>query len=213
MTRNLWVLLVLVCLVVMPLAVAHGAAGDLWIACEGTESGGGGGTSYQYTLINNGTQPVTLTLFYVGTQDLSLANYTAWNDPAGFSHVVADWATLASQYGASVMSTTNLKTAHGVVPPAPNFMTAGGVLWTGSAVLQVNQTITFGFNHPNASVDVEWFAEHPDAANSSQGFPGLAIAGPVGVYTAGYVHGPGTEPVPVKDSTWGGIKALYHLDG
>jgi hypothetical protein len=185
--------------------------GPLVISCEGTESNGGGARNYQYTLKNTGAVAVTLTLFYVGTEDLNAANYTNWTAPAGFTPTatVADWTTLFNLYQTSVMGTTRLKTPHGVVPPQTTWPSSGGVAWSGNAVINPNQVVTFGFDNPHKSWDMEWFAEHPDPVNSSQAYLHLAIAGPAGVYTQGYVHGPTIEPVPVEQSTFGRIKALY----
>lgn len=179
----------------------------LSVACEGTESSGGGNTHYQYTLINTSENPVTLTLFYVGTMQTLAGGYSNWQTPPGFTATVGTYAVLGPQF--SVMPTTLVKTPHGVVPPPAPYATPGAVVWSGSQVIAPQGTITFGFDHTHHSVDVEWFAEHPDAVNSSQGYPGNPMAGPLGVYTNGYVHGPGTEPVATEPSTWGKIKALY----
>jgi hypothetical protein len=211
MTRLLCVVSVaLLCVLVAGEQTAWGA-GELYIACEGSFSTGGGARAYQYTLKNTGPAPVTLTLFYLGTLDLTPADYSSWIAPPGFNAVatVADWNTLFTMYQTSVMSTTMLKTPHGLLPPPQAFPTFGGIVWSGSAVLNPGQTATFGFNNPRAPWDMEWFAEHPDPVNSSQAFLNLPIAGPMGVYTQGYVHGPGEGTVPVEPSTFGRIKALY----
>jgi hypothetical protein len=205
------VAIVLLCVLVVSHDLAWGA-GELFISCEGTKSNGGGTRTYQYTLINTGTSSVTLTLFYLGTMDLSLQDYTSWTAPAGFTATVADWNTLFNLFQTSAMSTTMLKTPHGGVPPPMSFPTVGGIVWSGSITLASLQTATFGFNNPYYPWDMEWFAEHPDAVNSSQGYPYLPIAGPVGVYTQGFVHGPGEFVVPTEQSTFGRIKALYGVD-
>jgi len=209
--RLLVVLTLVVGLVTMAFVPAWGQIGVMDIACEGTESTGGGATQYQYTLHNTSAAPIVLNAFYIGTMDLTAANYTNWVAPAGFTATatVADWVTLSSIHPVSVMATTMTKTPHGLIPPQNAFATPGGVLWLGSQSLKAGETATFGFDNAHVSLDVEWFAEHPDAVNSSQGFLGLAIAGPLGVYTQGWVHGPGTEPVPVENGTWGKVKALY----
>ncbi len=211
MTRLLCAVIVaLSCVLVLVQQPAWGA-GELYISCEGTLSNGGGLLKYQYTLKNTGAAPVTLTMFYLGTMDLTPSHYTNWTAPAGFSSVatVADWTTLFNLFQANTMSTTMLKTPHGLVPPPVSFPTVGGVLWTGSVVVNSGQQVTFGFNNPSAPWDMEWFAEHPDAANSSQGYAFLPVAGPVGVFTQGFVHGPGEQVVPITPSTFGAIKALY----
>jgi len=167
--------------------------------------------AYQYTLKNTGTAPVTLTLFYLGTLDLTPTAYTNWIAPAGFNPVatVADWTTLFSLYQTSVMSTTMIKTPHGIFPPPFGIQAFGGIVWSGSAVINPGQTVTFGFDNARVPWDMEWFAEHPDAANSSQATLFAPIAGPMGVFTQGYVHGPGEGAVPSEGATFGRIKALY----
>jgi len=212
MTRlTCFIAVALLCVVVLAHDAAW-AAGELYISCEGTKSTGGGVRTYQYTLKNTGANPVTLTMFYVGTMDMSQLNYTNWIAPAGFNAVVADWNVLFNQFGASMMSTTMMKTLHGAIPIPVGYPTVGGVLWSGSVVLAPNQTATFGFDNPYFPWDMEWFAEHPDAVNSSQGYVWLPIAGPTGVYTQGFVHGPGEFVVPNEQTTFGRIKALYSTD-
>jgi hypothetical protein len=179
------------------------------ICCEGSECGGGGTTTYQYTLRNNSVRAQTLTLFYVGTMDLDSLNYSGWVAPAGFTPTVGDWGTLATAYGASVMATTMVKTPHGSMPPGEASASLGGVLWGGSIEIEPDQAVTFGFNHPYGSVDVEWFAEHPDGVSSSEGSLDEPIAGPMGAFTNGFVHGPGTETVSTESTTLGRIKGLF----
>lgn len=211
MKRLMCVVAIMLCALVVSDG-ASWAAGELFISCEGTKSNGGGSRTYQYTLVNTGQNSVTLTLFYIGTMDLSLPNYTNWTAPAGFTHTVADWTTLFNLFQTSTMYTTLMKTPHGAIPIPMGFPTVGGVVWSGSLVLAPNQTATFGFDNPYYPWDVEWFAEHPDAANSSQGYPYLPMAGPLGVYTQGWVHTPGEYVVPTEESTFGRIKALYSTD-
>ncbi len=212
MTRLMCVVTIVLLCVLVVFHESSWAAGELFISCEGTKSNGGGSRTYQYTLVNRGASSVTLTLFYVGTMDLSLQNYTNWTAPAGFTATVADWNTLFNLFQTSVMYTTFLKTPHGVIPPPQSLQTVGGIVWSGSMTLAPLQTATFGFNSPYFPLDMEWFAEHPDAVNSSQGYPTLPIAGPTGVYTQGWVHGPGEYVVPTEESTFGRVKALYSTD-
>ncbi len=211
MTRLLCVVsIALLCVLVVGEQTAWGA-GELWISCDGIRSGGGGARAYQYTLKNTGAAPVTLTLFYLGTMDSTPGNYSAWVAPAGFNAtgVVADWTTLFNLYQTSVMSTTMIKTGHGLLPPPMAYPTYAGIAWSGSAVINPGQTVTFGFNNAHEPWDMEWFAEHPDPVNSSQAFLYLPIAGPIGTYTQGYVHGPSEASVPTEGATFGKIKALY----
>jgi len=209
--KTLVVLALSVCVMATGFAPVWGQIGVMDIACEGTESTGGGTSQYQYTLHNTSAGSVTLTMFYIGTMDLTGANYTNWVAPVGFTAAatVSDWTTLMGLFGVSKMATTMTKTPHGILPPQMAFAAPGGVVWTGNAVVPGGGTATFGFDNVHVSVDVEWFAEHPDAVNSSPGFLNVVIAGPVGVYTQGWVHGPGVEPVPIERDTWGKVKALY----
>ena len=203
--RILGSLLVLCCAVTLLQQPAWAQTNPLWISCEGIESTGGGTSSYQYTLMNTGSTPVTLTRFYVGTMDLNPANYTAWVSPPGFvPSVVAPGPPF------SVMFTDQTKTPHGAFMPNTPVAAPGVVVWQfGSLILNPTQQVTFGFNHPSASWDMEWFAEHPAPPNTSQGFVPPPIAGPIGVFTQGYVHGPSIEPVSVAPTTFGRIKTLY----
>jgi hypothetical protein len=214
MTKLKWVFAAALLCGLVALDQPAWAAGELFISCEGKYSTGGGSRNYQYTLVNTSQNTVTLTLFYVGTMDLALSNYSNWTAPAGFNPVgtVADWNVLFNLFQTSVMSTTLIKTPHGVVPPPVGWPTIGGVVWSGSTTLAPNQQVTFGFDDPYVPWDMEWFAEHPDAANSSQGYLTLPVAGPMGVFTQGYVHGPGEHSVPTESSTFGRVKALYGAD-
>jgi len=112
MTRLLCVVSIALLCVLVVAEQAAWSAGELVISCEGSRSNGGGARAYQYTLKNTGASPVTLTLFYLGTLDLSPGNYTNWLAPAGFNATatVADWTTLFGLFQTSVMSTTMIKT-------------------------------------------------------------------------------------------------------
>ncbi|HSG27914.1 MAG TPA: hypothetical protein VLA34_05490, partial [Candidatus Krumholzibacterium sp.] len=86
---------------------------------------------------------------------------------------------------------------------------AGGVLWYGSITIGAGEMVTFGFDNYHQPWNMEWFAEHPDASNSSQGYPGYPIAGPLGTYSDGFVFGPGDVSISTESATWGKIKSLY----
>jgi hypothetical protein len=159
--------------------------------------------------MNTGPTPVTLSLFYLATMDLNPANYTGWVAPPGFAPVgtVAPWAALPDSF--SVMYTTQIKTPHGVIPPPQSWAAPGAIAWFGSTILNPGVPVTFGFNNPYPSWDMEWFTEHPSGANVSGGSLAFPIAGPFGTFTQGYVHGPNNEPVAVNPTTFGRIKTLY----
>lgn len=194
-TRILRHAITLLALAAAMVALAPAQNGSFAISCEGTESNGGGTTRYQYTLRNNGSIPQTLTLFYLGTQDLIPTNYSSWSAPPGFPPVavVANWPTLLGMFPVSVASTTQTKTPHGVPTPLPTMATAGGIVWSGATPVLPGQTVTFAFDNVHFAWDMEWFADHPTGAAFSQGFPGLPIAGPLGTFTNGFVHGPSNE--------------------
>jgi hypothetical protein len=88
------------------------------------------------------------------------------------------------------MYTSRVKTPHTMPTPPGNFASAGGIAWAGSTVITPGGTVTFGFDHPNPSWDVEWFSAHPGGVSVSQGQVGQPIAGPMGVYSNGWVHSP-----------------------
>lgn len=188
---------------------AVGQANILVISCEGTESGGGGFSKYQYTLMNPTATPVTLTLFYVGTMDLTPANYSNWVAPPGFTPVatVANWVTLGPNF--SVMYTTQTKTPHGAMPTGQSLAAPGAVAWFGNAIMNPGQPLTFGFHNPHTSWDMEWLAEHPGGGNVSVATLLQPIAGPLGVFTRGYVHAPTTIPTAFEETSFGRVKSLY----
>ncbi len=182
------------------------ALDELAISCESFRCVGGGVRTFQYTLINNSPNPVTMATFYMGTEDLNAGNYSNWIAPPGFAPtgLVADWVTLGGM-GCSIMGTNGLQTPHGVAPVGQTFSSAGGILWTGNAILQPGQTATFGFDHPYDYQDVEWFSDHPGPApNVSQSYYNpMPIAGPTGVYTNGWIHGPSNHAPEQGDRDYG----------
>jgi hypothetical protein len=185
-----------------------GAPG-LLISCEGTLCNGGGSIRYQYTLMNPGATPETLTVFYLGTDDLNPGNYTNWVAPPGFTPtaLVASWGVLGgAPYNCAVMYTSHFQSPHGGGPPPPGPATLGGIYWAGSFILSPQGTATFGFDHPNDYQDVEWLAEHPGGASWTVANVNSPIAGPMGTYTDGYVHAPSSEAAAIPTLTeWGMI--------
>jgi hypothetical protein len=81
-------------------------------------------------------------------------------------------------------------------------------------VIQPGGSATFGFTHASNHRDVEWFADHPGPFPSvSQGYVAFPMAGPIGVYTNGWIHGPGaftSDDVPGA-TTWGLVLLLLAL--
>ena len=159
------------------------AAQDFLISCEGTESGGGGAYAYQYRLQNISGVTVTLSNLFVATGDPNPANYTFIPTGGFTASIVPNDGTLTN-----ILYMTRTKTPHGVVPTASEDPAAAIIRWSGSAVISPGGTIVFRFDHPNASHDAEWHC------NSSGGWTisqySSPIAGPMGVYTDGYVHAP-----------------------
>jgi hypothetical protein len=209
MLKNLLGLLLVLFLTVAGIPEpAVGQANILTISCEGRESGGGGFNKFQYSLMNPTATPVTLSLFYVGTMDLNPANYTNWVAPPGFTvGVVAPWIALPGTL--SVMYTTQTKTPHGAMPAGQSLAAPGAVVWFGSAVMNPGQPLTFGFDNPHTSWDMEWLAEHPGGGNVTVATLLQPIAGPLGVFTRGYVHAPTTIPTAFEDTSFGRVKSLY----
>ncbi len=174
------------------------AAQDFLVACEGTESGGGGTNRYQYTLQNISAGPVTLTEFFVGTGDPSAASYT-FVPTAGFNVSVIPNDGFPP---CNVTYTSGVKTAHGVVPPPIGSLASAAVIyWAGSTVVPSMGTVTFAFYHPGESNDHEWFANSSAGWTISQS--DQPMAGPLGVYTIGYVHAPNPPAFVPAVSGWG----------
>ncbi|MGD8394913.1 MAG: hypothetical protein PVF43_05520 [Candidatus Eiseniibacteriota bacterium] len=180
------------------------------ISCNGDACNLFGTLDYNYILRNNGGSPVTVTEFYVATNDLDEGNYSSFSHPAGFQVTVDTWETLNNLYGVTEQPTTGLFTDHGMVPSAAASASEGAVLFTGgSFTLQIGGTVSFGFNHDWAPYDMGWVVEHPDEQNSSEGSIEIEMAGPYETlgYNLGFVHGVGENAMPVNATTWGQIKA------
>jgi hypothetical protein len=165
------------------------------ISCQGTESNGGGGKLYQYELLNVSGGNLMLTGLQVTTDDLNLANYTNITAPVpagqfvfGFGAVPGGWVN------------PRLKTPHGQIAPPPgvNDIGAGWVVWTLNQPLLVPAlgTAVFTFDNPNPSENVDWVG-NPEKGMWVGAAWNQPVAGPVGVFTHGPVHGPVPEPSTV----------------
>ena len=187
-----WMLAVLL----IPCQTALATISVYEIACEGTESGGGGVSTYQYTLRNLDQSTRTLNLFYLGTDDVNLADYSNWVMPLGWSSQVGTWASFLGDL--NVMGTDHVKTPHMVLPPPPVGSTLGAIVFSGPTLnLASLGTATFGFDNANHSEDVEWIAEGvapPPNDEFTVGTYILPMAGPLGTFTQGFVHSPVPEP-------------------
>ncbi len=191
MSTPCFALAVLLVLAASPVDAAP--AGVIDVRCECTESEGGGGHRYQYTLRASGG-PVTLQRFRVGTQDLDPASYSGWEAPPGF-------AARGTPTSSSVLPTSLLQTPHGArmphVPPVPS---AGEIVWTGSVTIPPGATVTFGFDHPFPPWDAGW-----DALTR-------IVAGRSGVFGEGQVHAPAPGwPRAAAALTGWGLAALGFL--
>ena len=76
MVKNIFVCVIGMFVAVTLISHPAWALDELSISCEGSRCAGGGAMTYQYTLINNSPNPVTITRFYLGTDDLTVVNYT-----------------------------------------------------------------------------------------------------------------------------------------
>ena len=120
----------------------------------------------------------------MGTEDLIISNYSFTTTPGFTATVVANGSL------ANVTYTSGLETDHGKLPPQSGSVPSGGLIyWNGIAYIPDQGTITFSFNHPNAPWDQEWFTN--SAAGWTISDPGDPIPGPTGIYTYGFLHGPG----------------------
>jgi hypothetical protein len=171
-------------------------AQDFLVSCEGIESSGGGSNRYQYTLQNNSGGTVTLTDFFVGTGDPSTAAYTFIPTPGFTVSIIPNDGNVCN-----VTYTSQVKTAHGTVPPPIGSTPSAAVIyWVGTAVVPSMGTVTFAFDHPGASNDHEWFTNGSAGWTISQS--DQPMAGPTGVYTIGYVHAPNPPPGAPAVSGW-----------
>lgn len=157
----------------------------IWIACQGTQSTGGGNLNYEYMLQNVGGAIENISVFSIATDDLNIANYTSITQPQG-------WIFQGISQPGYWVST--VKTAHGFVSPGPAVVSAGALTWSLSGGTQLNPGATlgtFGFNNPNMSQDGEW-----NVVGTPGGFTtwSVPVAGPMGIYTDGPVHVPVPEP-------------------
>jgi hypothetical protein len=184
--------LVFVTAAVVPPAQAQGI---FQLSCEGIESGGGGTTSYQYTVKNVSGVPQTLQHFIVGTDVLDGTKYAAPYSP-GNQFVFSLMPSAQAPCG-FVPYTSGLKTPHGVVPPQASTTLQGFIVWSHpiGLLLAPNATATFGFTCALRSKDAEWGAFNPQCVGNVA-LSNVPVAGPMGVYTLGFVHSPAPTPVP-----------------
>jgi hypothetical protein len=154
------------------------------ISCEGTQSTGGGARLYQYEVRNISPAPVMLTDLRIGTDDLTLLNYSNILNPPGFNFLLGQ---------DTVLWTSTVKTAHGAIIPNGQWVrpTAGLIRWNNpqGLVMPPGATAVFGFDHPFPAEDVEWVA-NAVGGPIGIGVPNLPVAGPLAVFTNGPVHAP-----------------------
>ncbi|MHC4445020.1 MAG: PEP-CTERM sorting domain-containing protein [Planctomycetota bacterium] len=180
------------------------ATANFIISCQGTESNGGGQLNYEYVLQSQIQQ--TLTILEIATDDLNPANYTNITMPPGFAF---------SLLQTNKAWTSDVKTAHGQVMPGGVWVrqTAGVIQFTNPAGLVMGPgqvTAVFGFNHPWHSKDAEWGTGQlvGGVPVSTVANPALPVAGPLGTFTGGPVHGPIPEPSAFALMTLGGLAVM-----
>ena len=172
------------------------------VSCEGTESGGGGTTLYQYTVKNVSGAPQILMHFLVGTDVLDVTKYSAPYSP-GNSFVFSLMSSAQAPCG-FVPFTSGQKTPHGVVPPQQSNPMLGFIVWSDpiGLALPPNGTATFGFTCSLPSKDAEWGAFDPSCVIGNVAVSNQPVAGPIGIFTQGDVHSPPPRPIPGV-SPWG----------
>jgi len=75
------------------LVLAQSAGAAVAISCNGGACNPFGVLDYNYILTNAGASPVTVTEFYVATNDRELTDYSNFSSPAGFQVHVDTWRT------------------------------------------------------------------------------------------------------------------------
>jgi hypothetical protein len=173
------------------------AAPQDWSICyEGTEASGGGQRDYQYELKNITNQAVNLNVVYVGTFDSILADYTNILMPNGW---------VFSIVGGGGKTTPGVSTPLGQIAPAPiqcdGMLLARWGLQNGVNVAP-GATVTFGFDNPNPSQNVDWYCAVEPTPGANWNSP---VAGPLGTFTDGPVHGPVPEPATLLLLGLGGL--------
>jgi hypothetical protein len=95
--------------------------------------------------------------------------------------------------------------------PEPDYFTAGVVWWhsdTGLDLFPNDGTLLFAFNNSNAPEDVAWLAQYASTPDDTTYWP-APVAGPLGIFTEGAVHGPIPEPLTMLSTflALGGLSA------
>jgi hypothetical protein len=129
MNHRMHLLLPLIC---ASLLASQPAESVVEISCNGDACNLFGTLDYNYILRNAGDTPVTVTEFYVATNDLDEASYSSFSMPAGFQVVIDTWENLNDLYGVTEQPTTGKFTDHGLIPDAEAVASQGAVLMTGS---------------------------------------------------------------------------------
>jgi len=186
------------------------------VSCEGAAcgGGGGGGRDYEYSVQNAWTGQELMRLFYIGTDDPNVNNYSNWLTPAGFSVQVLpnDGNFVFMGVHLSMPGTDHIQLAHGAGAPINmGPPTIEVVVWTNLAGTNLlpGQTLTFGFDNPNTYEDTKWVAATLPGQGDAAQFPMAApIVGPAGVYGLGLAHAPVPEPVTLSLLALGGLAVL-----
>jgi hypothetical protein len=129
------------------------------------------------------------------------ANFNAFSvgllDPWGISDIVSPqgWAYSIGPASSDFTPLTNgVKTMQGRVGEGPWSAVSYVITWTGPGdPIPVDGTLTFGFDDPNAPVDVTW-RDYLTGSIPTTGATSQPVAGEGASYTNGPVYTPAPEP-------------------
>ena len=184
---------ILCVMVAVAFGLASSAQAAIFVACQGTESGGWGGPpTWQYCYeINLGTEDLDLVdYFMAGTCDKKVENYSRCGIVDAFGTAIPGWICIYPGNEGHEAHWED-KTPHGLISPGPTGTCSGYVAWAALFETPPLGTGTYylGYDNPNPSHDV---------GGTASCMGGLTVwsenwEAPVG-NGAGPLHGPTPEP-------------------